>query len=216
MPRLTPRAQAFIKKYPDMSSRRLALLIYGNLHEQYSHTAVNDYQRKLKQTKASNLVHIAIKNGELIKPTICEHCGTPTEDIIAHHEDYDKPLKVDWLCRTCHLTTYKHKLSKAAKKGHENRKISESLQTLRKNYPKSKTQKVETNAFPSVKEVVAFTKNITKTKLTFSEFMAKLERSDSYSAKRLREKLNIRGKHRQINLDRILRIIQYVVDVVQE
>lgn len=161
MPRLTPQAQAFIKKYPEMSSRKLALLIYGNFEEKYSHVAVNDYQRKLKPSQ------------------------TPS------------PVQ-------------------PAKKDPPKQKLSPSLQTLRKNYPKEKTQKVETNAFPSVKEVVAFTKNISKTKLTFSEFMEKLQLSPSYAARQLREKLNIRGKHRQINLDRILRIIQYVVDVVQE
>lgn len=50
----------------------------------------------------------------------------------------------------------------------------------------------------------------------FPEFMKKLELSDSYSAKRLKEKLNVQGKSRQINLDRVLRIIQYTLDIVKE
>lgn len=30
----------------------------------------------------------------------CADCGS--NDSQAHHEDYSKPLEVDWLCRDCH------------------------------------------------------------------------------------------------------------------
>lgn len=36
----------------------------------------------------------------LIKPEPCEGCGAPAEK---HHDDYDQPLKVRWMCRACHL-----------------------------------------------------------------------------------------------------------------
>lgn len=206
MPRLTPQAQVFIKKYPDLSSRKLALLIFGNFEEKYSHVAINDYQRKLKQGKVVGLVQAAITKGDLIRPTICENCGRTTDDIQGHHKDYDKPLEVDWLCRGCHRDTFKHKMSQAAKKGHANRETSSSLQTLRKNYPKDKPQNAENSKIW----------NFTQEKLTFSEFMSKLEKANSFSAKQLREKLQVKGRHKQINQDRILRIIQYTIDVVQE
>ncbi len=50
--------------------------------------------------KAHNLVHKAIKKGELIRGC-CEVCQS-TEDIEAHHEDYSKPLEVRWLCDKHH------------------------------------------------------------------------------------------------------------------
>ncbi len=51
---------------------------------------------------------------------------------------------------------------------------------------------------------------------TFSQFMNKMEKSDSWGAKLLKEKLNVEGKYKKINQDRIIRIIQYTLDILQE
>ena len=45
------------------------------------------------------LVHNEIRRGNLIRQP-CEDCDNPRTD--AHHDDYDKPLKVRWLCRKHH------------------------------------------------------------------------------------------------------------------
>lgn len=45
-------------------------------------------------------VRRAIRQGQL-HPEPCEACGA-TKRIDAHHEDYSKPLDVQWLCRSCH------------------------------------------------------------------------------------------------------------------
>lgn len=45
----------------------------------------------------------AIASG-LLKRGPCAVCGT-ADDIDAHHEDYDKPLAVVWLCKTHHGET---------------------------------------------------------------------------------------------------------------
>lgn len=47
-----------------------------------------------------NAVRRAIKNG-LIERKDCEWCGR-VDNVFAHHEDYDKPLDVMWLCPPCH------------------------------------------------------------------------------------------------------------------
>lgn len=57
------------------------------------------YENKLK-TKAHRDVSYAIKKGTLVRQP-CEKCGT-TANVVAHHEDYTKPLDVVWLCKQHH------------------------------------------------------------------------------------------------------------------
>lgn len=39
-------------------------------------------------------------NKGLIERGVCEVCGDP--DVDGHHDDYDKPMVVRWLCRKHH------------------------------------------------------------------------------------------------------------------
>lgn len=54
-------------------------------------------------------VHRAVESGKLIRRNLCEKCNMRkfTE---AHHNDYNKPLEVEWLCKLCH--SLKHKKCK--------------------------------------------------------------------------------------------------------
>lgn len=52
--------------------------------------------------KARRAVAAAIKRGALVRPAICSKCGGKETFIEAHHNDYSKPLDVEWLCRKCH------------------------------------------------------------------------------------------------------------------
>lgn len=58
--------------------------------------------RKVKEQHARGLVHTAIRNGSLKREDICSECHL-TGLIHAHHNDYDKPLEVEWLCHQCHF-----------------------------------------------------------------------------------------------------------------
>ena len=51
------------------------------------------------ETKAKSIVNHAIRDGKL-KREPCEICGK--EPAQAHHDDYNYPLKVRWLCQDCH------------------------------------------------------------------------------------------------------------------
>ena len=67
------------------------------------------------------------------------------------------------------------------------------------------------------KELVRKNREARKTKkLDTNSFMKKLESSNSFAAKHLRDKLFVKGKHRQINRERVIRIIRDVLDVINE
>lgn len=48
---------------------------------------------------ARSYANVYQKRGKLLKRP-CDECGDP--NVQKHHEDYDKPLDVKWLCAHCH------------------------------------------------------------------------------------------------------------------
>jgi ribosomal protein S27AE len=48
---------------------------------------------------AHKAVAKALRHGTLLREPCCR-CGN--QKSLAHHEDYDKPLDVMWLCQSCH------------------------------------------------------------------------------------------------------------------
>lgn len=71
-----------------------------------------DYMRKRYQTdplhrakqQARSAVGHALRDGRL-KRGRCESCGKRRAE--AHHDDYEKPLEVRWLCRGCHKARHR-------------------------------------------------------------------------------------------------------------
>lgn len=72
-----------------------------NMKKVYSIVKKYNSKNKERQT-AWYKVNQAIKKGVLRKPKKCENCGNDKRRVEAHHEDYSKPLQVNWLCRLCH------------------------------------------------------------------------------------------------------------------
>ena len=65
-----------------------------------------------RRLAAHNAVSRAVRNGHLFREP-CVRCGESKS--LAHHEDYDEPLDVVWLCQPCHKQ--RHKEINALKKG---------------------------------------------------------------------------------------------------
>lgn len=53
-----------------------------------------------RRSKAHSAVARAIKSGMLERQP-CEQCNS--KKTVGHHDDYDKPLQVRWLCQPCHV-----------------------------------------------------------------------------------------------------------------
>jgi len=57
-----------------------------------------------RRQTAHSAVARAIRSGNLCREP-CVRCGD--QKSVAHHEDYDKPLDVMWLCQPCHKQRHK-------------------------------------------------------------------------------------------------------------
>lgn len=62
-----------------------------------------------KKILAHKAVQTAIMKGAFKKQP-CEICGETKSE--AHHDDYDKPLEVRWLCKACHTEWHMHNKAK--------------------------------------------------------------------------------------------------------
>lgn len=51
--------------------------------------------------QVGRIVAQALRNGELEKPLFCSICGREAR-INAHHNDYNLPLEILWVCSSCH------------------------------------------------------------------------------------------------------------------
>src|SRR5262245_42990344 len=54
--------------------------------------------------QAGKILNDAIKRGDIVRKP-CEVCGS-TQRVDGHHDDYQKPLEVRWLCPMCHAAEH--------------------------------------------------------------------------------------------------------------
>ena len=71
-------------------------------NQNYCLIILNWREKHPEALEAMKIVKNAIKDGLLKKPRKCSCCKRNDTRINAHHEDYNKPLTVIWLCSSCH------------------------------------------------------------------------------------------------------------------
>lgn len=67
--------------------------------KQYKDLTPEEKAKGVCRSKARNL----LKKG-LIKKQLCKNCSSADSQM--HHGDYNKPEKVEWLCRKCHIAEH--------------------------------------------------------------------------------------------------------------
>lgn len=61
-------------------------------------------KNNLVRAETNQALQRAVRSGKIEKPNKCEDCnkGVQRNILHGHHDDYSKPLKVNWLCPPCH------------------------------------------------------------------------------------------------------------------
>jgi hypothetical protein len=98
------RVREYDKKRSNQPHRVIARKEYVKTEEgkQTKKKAMDAYKKRFPMVYASHVITgNAIRNGKLIQASNCSICNS-TEKIEGHHDDYTRPLKVRWLCESCH------------------------------------------------------------------------------------------------------------------
>lgn len=104
---------AYSKQYA--SENRVSVLAYKRAYAEANRETIRErarladrsysyYPSDPQKLKARNILKAAVRYGKIEKPEVCEDCrqSFPKAQIHGHHEDYNKPLDVNWLCAPCH------------------------------------------------------------------------------------------------------------------
>ena len=90
------RRKKNIQKFREKEKR-----YYNNNKDTISLKRKAAYKKNRHKTLAHYAVQRALYKG-IIKRLPCEVCGS-VENVIAHHDDYSKPVDVRWLCQSHHM-----------------------------------------------------------------------------------------------------------------
>ncbi len=86
------------------------MFVAGQTHRQF------DTHEHYLRREAHKLLKEAVRRGLIIRPDECEICGTECHgaQLHAHHDDYERPYGVRWLCRRCHYDLHREDRSHQA------------------------------------------------------------------------------------------------------
>jgi len=84
-------------------SGRYCVVCHAEYMRKWRKTHVlSESQRKKDICRSYACVYL--RRGKIEKEN-CSICGSENSQM--HHDDYDKPLEITWLCRKCHLNLHK-------------------------------------------------------------------------------------------------------------
>lgn len=78
-----------------------------------------------KKAEVRTATRRAIKDGVIVAKEFCELCGD-VDSIQIHHNDYDNPLDIKWLCSGCHLYVHAEDRKNKAKKTIDDSAVKEA------------------------------------------------------------------------------------------
>ncbi len=97
------RASDRRRYYRDPAKRKAAQARYREQNaERMNALRTRDAARNPERRRVYKIVQRALASGRLIRPVDCQECGAEDVAVHAHHNDYAKPLEVEWLCVDCH------------------------------------------------------------------------------------------------------------------
>lgn len=99
------RIQAYDRERGSRQTNERARELYAQDPERHLAYKKKYIRNNPHKRSAVNKVNNAVRDGRLTKQP-CEVCGS-TERIHGHHDDYSKPLDVQWLCRKHHSEVHK-------------------------------------------------------------------------------------------------------------
>lgn len=82
---------------------KIAIKKWQDENKERFYQVQSEWKKKNRiKTNAHALVSKYVKKGKLKRPKRCQKCKTDKGKIEGHHENYEKPLEVRWLCFECH------------------------------------------------------------------------------------------------------------------
>lgn len=84
------------------NTERMKIYYQGKGGENVRKAIKKSTLKHINKCCARQKVRYAIRTGKIIKPKTCEICKKRPKRIEGHHEDYNFPLKVIWVCTSCH------------------------------------------------------------------------------------------------------------------
>lgn len=88
-------------------------------------TAMSVWKNNPTRAHARQVVYHALKAGVITKAKHCECCGKDGCVLQAHHDSYEDPLSITWLCISCHKQADRKRQRKSGESPANGRKLTD-------------------------------------------------------------------------------------------